>query len=312
MKGKTNMKGKSLIAVLLLPALLAASSAHAPVLTFHFTALKAPGATMTVAEGINDAGVMTGFYVDKKGLFQGNHGMVLDGQKVTLFDHPRCGKAATQGTQGVSINSAGTVAGWCYTSDNPYQSLGFVWSKGKFTDLKPTPNAVLVAARGINDKGEVVGRYTDSSGLTHGFLWDGKKYTTLDVPNSLYTEADAINNQGLIVLTTLNSAFDAYLYDGKTYKKIDDPNAGTYGTYGYGLNNKGDVVGLYWDANTRAHGWLLHGSKYYNLDYPGSAGGATTSISDSKVIVGYYTPSGCPAGDIRNCVGHGYKATVNQ
>jgi probable HAF family extracellular repeat protein len=37
-------------------------------------------------------------------------------------------------------------------------------------------------ASGINDAGQIVGFFEDSSGLVHGFLKDGATYTTLDVP----------------------------------------------------------------------------------------------------------------------------------
>jgi probable HAF family extracellular repeat protein len=35
------------------------------------------------------------------------------------------------------------------------------------------PGAVHTVAFGVNDAGAVVGRYTDSSGRDHGFLWQG-------------------------------------------------------------------------------------------------------------------------------------------
>ena len=36
-----------------------------------------------------------------------------------------------------------------------------------------------MAAQGINDKGTVVGVYEDSTGVTHGFIWNGKTYKSL-------------------------------------------------------------------------------------------------------------------------------------
>ena len=46
--------------------------------------------------------------------------------------------------------------------------------------------------------GQIVGEYRDAGGRTHGFLYSGGFYTTLDDPlaGSLRTEAFGINNMG--------------------------------------------------------------------------------------------------------------------
>jgi len=55
-------------------------------------------------------------------------------------------------------------------------------------------------AQGINDQGQIVGFYVDSSGATHGFLYSGGTYTTLDDPlGTGGTFAQGINDQGQIV-----------------------------------------------------------------------------------------------------------------
>jgi probable HAF family extracellular repeat protein len=55
-------------------------------------------------------------------------------------------------------------------------------------------------AQGINDQGQIVGFYVDSSGATHGFLYSGGAYTTLDDPlGTGGTFAQGINDQGQIV-----------------------------------------------------------------------------------------------------------------
>ena len=53
---------------------------------------------------------------------------------------------------------------------------------------------------GINDVGQIVGHYSDSSGATHGFLYSGGSYTTLDDPSGIgSTVAYGINDAGGIV-----------------------------------------------------------------------------------------------------------------
>src|ERR1019366_2923199 len=52
---------------------------------------------------------------------------------------------------------------------------------------------------GINDAGQVVGSYTDGSGVEHGFLYSGGSFTTLNVPSNQNTFPRGISNSGQIV-----------------------------------------------------------------------------------------------------------------
>lgn len=60
------------------------------------------------------------------------------------------------------------------------------------------PGAIRTKALGLNDQGEVVGAYFDSSGVFHGYLLRQGNFTTVDPPNSTRTEATGINNAGII------------------------------------------------------------------------------------------------------------------
>lgn len=72
-----------------------------------------------------------------------------------------------------------------------------------------------------------------------------------------------------------------------TYTNIQVP--GSTATAAFGLNNKGDVVGWYLEANGKEHGFLLSNGKYTSLDYPGAIGGTTPyGINDAGVIVGNF------------------------
>jgi probable HAF family extracellular repeat protein len=62
------------------------------------------------------------------------------------------------------------------------------------------PGALHTQARGINERGQIVGFYSDAAtGLRHGFLWEEGELTTIDVPGARATEASGINNRGQIV-----------------------------------------------------------------------------------------------------------------
>ena len=53
--------------------------------------------------------------------------------------------------------------------------------------------------------GNIVGIYTDASGNTHGFLFNGA-YTSFDYPGAIFTEATGINPSGVIVGLYVDSA----------------------------------------------------------------------------------------------------------
>jgi hypothetical protein len=51
---------------------------------------------------------------------------------------------------------------------------------------------------GLNDRGQIVGQYSDSS--CHGLLLDGDAFTTIDIPDALFaTGAADINDRGQMI-----------------------------------------------------------------------------------------------------------------
>src|SRR5215467_8024170 len=65
------------------------------------------------------------------------------------------------------------------------------------------PGATQTTPFGINDEGQIVGLFIDSTAVVHGFLRDTSgSFTTIDVPgvaSGCTTEARGINNAGEIV-----------------------------------------------------------------------------------------------------------------
>src|SRR6266446_326127 len=56
-----------------------------------------------------------------------------------------------------------------------------------FTQLD-VPGATQTFANGINDAGQIVGSFSNSTG-THGFRYTGGSFTQIDVPGTSYTQA---------------------------------------------------------------------------------------------------------------------------
>src|SRR5713226_7707791 len=63
------------------------------------------------------------------------------------------------------------------------------------------PGASWTVALGINDSGQIVGFYSDTSGVRHGFLLRAGSYTTIDCPSPYTAQsvAYAVNGSGQIV-----------------------------------------------------------------------------------------------------------------
>src|SRR5262249_6402908 len=75
------------------------------------------------------------------------------------------------------------------------------------------------------------------------------------------------------------------------FTTLDDP-LGARGTFALGINEPGQVVGYYLDANGVQHGFLFSGGAYTTIDDPqGVRGTVAQGISDNGQIAGYYLDS---------------------
>ena len=288
---------RSILGVLLVLTFVAVGIASAPPLTFTFSDVHATKTAIeTDSYGVNNAGVIAGDYIDSKSV---QHGMILAGTKLTTIDNKAC--AAIAGAGGISfysVNSANAAAGWCTNAKtNLYE--GFVYAKGKFTAIS-YPKSTGTEATGINDKGEVVGLYLDSSGVSHGFRYANKKYTAINVKGAAQTAAWAVNNAGDVAVYSGTSFSGGallcpcagYLLKGTKFIKVTDPNAGSSGNVVHAPNNKGDIDGTYYDSSGLTHGFLLHGGKYYDVNDPnGPTATRADGLNDKLEIVGRYTNS---------------------
>jgi len=160
------------------------------------------------------------------------------------------------------------------------------------------PGAKMTEPGGINNAGVSVGLYTDSGGVQHGYILNGKKVTKLDDPKGKAgtTAGSNLNPDGAIavvgsyVSATTGSSV-AFLYKGGKYTDIPGPTGATQ-SFGSAINDTGAIVGYYVDASAVTHGFLLKGKKYTTLDVPGASATYATGINKSGKIVLFWTDSG--------------------
>jgi len=89
-----------------------------------------------------------------------------------------------------------------------------------------------------------------------------------------------------------------------TYTALDVP--GATATYGYGINDAGQIVGVYFDMDATAHGFLLDvAGSYTTLDVPGAVLTWPLGINDAGQIVGMYRndPAGANHAFVRDVDG---------
>jgi len=124
------------------------------------------------------------------------------------------------------------------------------------------PGAVATRALGINDKGWVVGSYTDSSGNRHGFLLKDRVFASIDAPGATYTSPRGVNNSGDIVGSYSDSsgAFYGFLLSKGKFTTLSFP--GSVATYAFGLNNTGQIVGFYSNDGVFFEGYLYQKGTY--------------------------------------------------
>jgi hypothetical protein len=279
------------LSLTLVAGLAAAQSVDQAGPTFKFANVTVKGAAEVDSYAVNNAGVIAGDYIDSKGT---QHGLILNGTKVTSFDGP----TGSTLISAYGINNSNAVVGWY--DNNSGVPTGFMYANGKFATVA-YPGAAATEANGINDNGWIVGSYFDSKGVEHGFYWDTKKYHAINVKGAEETVAWAINNKNTITVFTLTSkgaSQDAYLLNGTKFTKVDVPGAA--GTTVHGIDSAGDLDYTIFDASNNRHGVLYQVSTgtYTQFDDPsGKNSTRADGLNDKLEMVGRYTnAAGNPAG----------------
>lgn len=260
----------------------------------------------SVAGGINDDGVIAGAYGDDiyVGFLRATDG------KITRF-------APTFDRNFVSvagINKAGMVAGnFTQCSQNsPCFSFGYVRaSDGASTTFNAAGDTYVSA---INGKGTIVGYYTDSNSVIHGYVRsvDGT-ITTLDVAGAGMSSGEGTyvagsTGTGTVAGSYIDGSGVSHGYvrapDG-TVTTFDVPGtAGSNGTFVAALSSTGAITGYYANSSGATHGYVrAPDGTVTTFDVPGT--GTTcvrktfpVTINGTGVIAGNYIDG--------NCVQHGF------
>ena len=166
----------------------------------HFTQINLSPNISSGANGINDAGVVVGqsYLHTVSGVTPVYTGYIDDHGTVTYLNAP--GTVTSSGyTAANGINDAGHVAGDFETAYGT-GNQGFLYEGGQFTVIDdPNAGPQGTSAQGINNVDQIVGFYTDSAGMTHGFIDNNGVFTTVDDPLGVNgTLLTGINDAGQV------------------------------------------------------------------------------------------------------------------
>jgi len=254
--------------------------------SYKFITIPAPNSPYAVASGINNAGVVTGYYLDSSSNY---HGFVWENGAFQTIDYPGAvdtslGQANNHGVaigsygdgttshtvtysvstgawttlpdipnysqnDGYSINDEGVAVGNAFEGST---SVAWIWDPVTLSySFFTVPGAAQYSTSpsGINNKNEVAGYYADSDGVYHGFLKQYGTYTTIDVPGAADTFLDGINNRGVIEGQIYNASFVAEGFveaSGGRFETVNYPSSGA--TAIVGISDRGDLSGSYGGA----------------------------------------------------------------
>ena len=219
------------------------------------TGIKIDGATDTVLGPANIWGVESGNYgneTHQRPVFRD----IRRGTYAPLPEIP-----GMPYNNGNGINDFGHGVGVAYASgdiNNGGNGVGMNWFwNGRDYSFFTVPGSEVNGASvgGLNDLDQISGYYVDDTGNPHGFVKNGKHYTTLDAPGAAYTIANGINNEGVVTGLYVNpdGSHHGFIWSKGQFITVDANVPGSIGTEWIGLNDQGDLAGIYFDASHAAH-----------------------------------------------------------
>jgi hypothetical protein len=180
-------------------------------------------------------------------------------------------------------------------TDSTGNSHGYLWNKGGVT-IVDAPNSTFTYLNGHNNTGVAIGGFGNPNS-SHWGLYNVHKgsWTSLpEIPGMPFGGGGGINNQGLCVGVAFESDGRngvGWLWDGKSYSFFDVPQASSAafaGTQPQGINDLGQVTGIYIDDAGLPHGFLKEGSEITTFDVPGADFTAPVGINNEGDIAGFY------------------------
>jgi len=145
----------------------------------------------------------------------------------------------------------------------------------------------------INERGDIVGEFIDSAGVTRGFVRfsDGTFSDPIVDPNDTvgFTEGRGINNARTVAgdYAIADGTIHSFLLSGGTFTEYDLP--GALQTNLLGINEPGDLTGTFDPGNGIFQAFIDRGGTITSYSVPGALLTLAYEINNSKKLtVGYF------------------------
>jgi len=227
-----------------------------------------PHSAQTQVTGLNDDGVIVGFYATQNSasLVNGNFGCYEAGGHFHEVNFPTADNASPPVNQLLGVNDHDVAVGFYVNSAGEELSYTYNINTKRFTrvlqpGVPPGKAALNLIATAINNDGDLVGFYLTGK-RTNAFLLKNGHFTQLAAaPNAVATQAFGVNDADWVVgtYTTSSGATYGFLWrPGHPYiVGIEDPK-GIGTTTLNGINDQGDLVGFYIDSAGNTDGFIAY------------------------------------------------------
>jgi uncharacterized membrane protein len=252
---------------------------------YTYSELEFPREATAVASGINDAGVIVGWYT----LADTVRGFVYRNGKPRAVEYPG---AST--TRLFGIGPAGDiVGGYQKAGEGPMDIHGFLLTaSGQFRPIDSPGHKSTIAQRILPD-GTILGCQHDEDykASMRGIRVRGSTITALDSTATMTNGGTPDGSRMVGFLTTTHRGF---LIDHGVFTQFMVP--GAVGTQAWDMNPSGTVVGVSVSPDSSNHGFAMRDGHFSAIDFPGATSTVAFGIDARGDIVGGFDD---PAGNRR-------------
>jgi hypothetical protein len=229
----------------------------------YFAANNYPGSVQTQVTGLNDGGVLVGFWSKQntQSANNNNFGFYKLHGRFFNVNYPTSNNSRPPVNQLLGVNDSNQAVG--FYNDSQGNSHGYTYNINSHTfHLISVPkNVSSNTAAAINNHGDIAGFATVNGNAVAFLLTSKGKFITINKKGASMTQAFGVNNNDEVVgAYTVGSGDNAKSY-GFTWTSthgfttVNDPH-GIGTTLVNGVNNKGDLVGFYTDGAGNVDGML--------------------------------------------------------
>ena len=211
---------------------------------YRFVKIDVPGATFTIANGINARGDIVGPYRDADGI---GHGYLLHKGAFTTIDFPG---ASFTGAR--AINARGDIVGRIQFADSIDHA--YLLHDGRFSRID-FPGAFGTIPRGFNNAGDITGNFGSCANCESGFIFRDGVFHEVHIPGGFTSDVWMAQDNGRVMVGDAamkpDNALHGFIRDKPGhFQLIDFPGLAVPCTSPRWINERGEIVGLFAVVNT--------------------------------------------------------------